>query len=82
MSLADELLADYEEAGGEVIEDEADADLMEVADVAEVAAEVDYSSKESVRSVAKLRDSQKVGQVIVQLNLVFVSDYKFSRPHQ
>ena len=81
MSLADELLADYEEAGGEVIEDETDADLMEVADVAEVAAEVDYSSKESVRSVAKLRDSEKVGQVLVQLNFVFVINYKFSRPH-
>ena len=69
MSLADELLADYEEAGGEVIEDEADADLMEVADVAEVAAEVDYSSKESVRSVAKLRDSQKLKDVMQQVQI-------------
>ena len=60
MSLADELLADYEEAGGEVIEDEADMEMTEVADVEEVAAEVDYSSKDSVRSVAKLRDSEKV----------------------
>ena len=60
MSLADELLADYEEAGGEVVEEEADIDMSEVADVAEVEAEVDYSSKDSVRTVAKLRDSHKV----------------------
>lgn len=60
MSLADELLADYEEAGGEAIEDEADIEMTDISEVAEVSEEVDFSTKDSVRSVAKLRDSQKV----------------------
>ena len=59
MSLADELLADFEEDDlGQNEEEEADE---EMAEVAEVAAEVDYTSKESVRHVAKLRDSKEVG---------------------
>ena len=56
MSLADELLADFEEDEGD--EDvEADAEMTEVTDAA---LETDYSDKESVKHVAKLRDSQQV----------------------
>lgn len=69
MSLADELLADYEEAGGEVIEDEADVEMTEIAEVAEVSEEVDFSTKDSVRSVAKLRDSQKLKDVMQQVQV-------------
>lgn len=73
MSLADELLADLEEAGDEgedglyPEEDEGDSDGEEsrgradggLEDIPEEM-EVDYSKTESVRSIAKLRNSKQV----------------------
>lgn len=74
MSLADELLADLEEAGDEgedglyPEEDEGDSDGEEsrgradggLEDIPEEM-EVDYSKTESVTSIAKLRNSKQVG---------------------
>ena len=72
MSLADELLADFEEDDlGQNEEEEADE---EMAEVAEVAAEVDYTSKESVRHVAKLRDSKEVGAFSLCKSFKFLQD--------
>ena len=58
MSLADELLADLEE-GGEDIEQDEDEVQAEIADVEEITMDMDkqYSS---VSCVAKLRDSKEV----------------------
>jgi len=79
MSLADELLADLEEAGdegedglypegedgesdGEGIQGRADAVLEDIPEEMEV----DYSKAESVASIAKLRNSKQV------IDLVFI----------
>lgn len=57
MSLADELLADLEE-GGENLETQ-DIEQEDVTEVSDTVMEVD-TTKHSVRSVAKLRDSTEV----------------------
>ena len=61
MSLADELLADFEEDGDDVEEPEDDGQMLELAEVEDVAMDTEQFSKNSVRSIAKLRDSDEVG---------------------
>ena len=58
MSLADELLADLEE-GGDNLETNDAEEPEEVTEVTDIVMEVD-TSRHSVRSVAKLRDSKEV----------------------
>ena len=62
MSLADELLADLEEGGEEVMEDDASAD--EEADTIDdvTTKEMDTTSGDSIHSIAKLHDSKQVGK--------------------
>lgn len=60
MSLADELLADFEEAGEDVEDTEGDGQTMELADVDDVSLTSQAVSKNSVRNIAKLRDSAEV----------------------
>lgn len=67
MSLADELLADYEDdAGGEPEVNEAESELMELAEVEEIPT-VDYSNKDSVKNVAKLRDSKELAYIMTEV---------------
>lgn len=62
MSLADELLADLEEGGDALGETETEA-LTELTEVEDVIMETDMlKGRNSVRSVAKLRDSDQVLQ--------------------
>ena len=61
MSLADELLADFEEDGDDVEEPEDDGQMLELAEVEDVAMDTEQFNKNSVRSIAKLRDSDEVG---------------------
>ncbi|XP_041364240.1 U4/U6 small nuclear ribonucleoprotein Prp31-like [Gigantopelta aegis] len=65
MSLADELLADLEE-GGEDVEQDEDEVQAEIADVEEVTMEMDkqYSS---VSCVAKLRDSKELAKIMASV---------------
>lgn len=67
MSLADELLADLEE-GGEVAEeeDDDDADYEPLESIVEMK-EIDVDLEQSVRSVAKLRDSTQLADVMDQI---------------
>jgi hypothetical protein len=60
MSLADELLADFEEAGDDIEENDGDGQTMELADVDDVTMETQTLTKNSVRNIAKLRDSDEV----------------------
>ena len=60
MSLADELLADFEEDGDDVEEPEDDGQMLELAEVEDVAMDTEQFNKNSVRSIAKLRDSDEV----------------------
>lgn len=85
MSLADELLADLEEAGDEGEdglypegeEGESDGEVTQgragggLEDIPEEM-EVDYSKAESITSIAKLRNSKQVSSVGVLHKLVFV----------
>lgn len=64
MSLADELLADFEEAGEDVEDTEVDSQMMELADVDDVSMATSVVSKNSVRNIAKLRDSEELTEVI------------------
>ena len=66
MSLADELLADFEEAGDNADEAEGDGQTMELAEVDDVSMETVSLSKNSVRNIAKLRDSEQVIYCSVQ----------------
>ena len=61
MSLADELLADFEDDDHDVEEPETEAQMFELAEVEDVAMEQEQVNKNSVRSIAKLRDSEEVG---------------------
>ncbi|XP_013402821.1 U4/U6 small nuclear ribonucleoprotein Prp31-like [Lingula anatina] len=65
MSLADELLADLEDIADEANRD-GDEQEDEVEDVEEVAMELD-SKQQSVRSIAKLRDSKELASVMSQI---------------
>ena len=60
MSLADELLADFEDDDHVVEEPETEAQMFELAEVEEVTMETEQSNKNSVRNIAKLRDSEEV----------------------
>ena len=60
MSLADELLADFEEDGDDMEEPESEAQMFELAEVEEVTMEQEQVNKNSVRNIAKLRDSEEV----------------------
>lgn len=65
MSLADELLADFEDDDlGQNVEDEAMDDIVEVEDVIP---EVDYSNKESVKHIAKLRDGPDLARIMTEV---------------
>ncbi|XP_048762205.2 U4/U6 small nuclear ribonucleoprotein Prp31-like [Ostrea edulis] len=65
MSLADELLADFEDDDlGQNVEDEAMDDIAEVEDVIP---EVDYSNKESVKHIAKLRDGPDLARIMTEV---------------
>ena len=65
MSLADELLADFEDDDVEQnVEEEA---MEDIAEVDEVVPEVDYSSKESVRHIAKLRDGPDLARIMTEI---------------
>ena len=59
MSLADELLADLEEAGDDLQPDEEQDGVGEVPEVTEVTMETD-TQQNTVHSIAKLRDSDEV----------------------
>lgn len=60
MSLADELLADFDEAADDVVDNESEGQMLELAEVDDVAMETQSYSKSSVRNIAKLRDSEEV----------------------
>lgn len=65
MSLADELLADFEDDDVEQnVEEEAMDDITEVD---EVVPEVDYSNKESVKHIAKLRDGLDLARIMTEV---------------
>ncbi|XP_062617634.1 U4/U6 small nuclear ribonucleoprotein Prp31-like [Saccostrea cucullata] len=65
MSLADELLADFED---DDVEHNAGDDEMDViAEVDEVVPEVDYRSKESVKHIAKLRDGPDLARIMTEI---------------
>ena len=59
MSLADELLADLEEAGDDPQPEEEQGEVDEVTEVTEVTMETD-TQQNTVHSIAKLRDSEEV----------------------
>ena len=67
MSLADELLADFED--DDVHHNEAEDEIGEVTEVEEVSADFDYTRKESVKHVAKLRDSPELAHIIQQIKV-------------
>lgn len=65
MSLADELLADFEDDDVEQnVEEEA---MDDIAEVDEVVPEVDYSNKESVKQIAKLRDGPDLARIMTEV---------------
>lgn len=65
MSLADELLADFEDDDVEQnVEEEAMDDITEVD---EVVPEVDYFNKESVKHIAKLRDGLDLARIMTEV---------------
>lgn len=65
MSLADELLADFEDDDVEQnVEEEA---MDDIAEVDEVVPEVDYSNKESVKHIAKLRDGPDLARIMTEV---------------
>lgn len=65
MSLADELLADFEDDDVEQnVEEEA---MDDIAEVDEVVPEVDYSNKESVKHIAKLRDGSDLARIMTEV---------------
>lgn len=65
MSLADELLADFEEAGNDVEENEGEGQMYELADIDDIAMDADVPlKKNSVRNIAKLRDSEELAEVM------------------
>ncbi|KAL3876972.1 hypothetical protein ACJMK2_034744 [Sinanodonta woodiana] len=66
MSLADELIADYEEAGDDLGQNETEAQLEEVPEVDDVIVEV-CRQQDSVRNIAKLRDSQELADVLKEI---------------
>lgn len=67
MSLADELLADFEEDGDDMEEPESEAQMFELAEVEEVTMEQEQVNKNSVRNIAKLRDSEELTNVLKQV---------------
>lgn len=65
MSLADELLADFEDDDVEQnVEEEA---MDDIAEVDEVVPEVDYSNKESVKHIAKLWDGPDLARIMTEV---------------
>jgi len=60
MSLADELLADFEDGGEDVEDNEGEGQMLELAEVDDVTMETQVIGKNSVRNIAKLRDSEEV----------------------
>lgn len=65
MSLADELLADFEDDDVEQnVEEEA---MDDIAEVDEVVPEVDYSNKESVKHIAKLRHGPDLARIMTEV---------------
>lgn len=64
MSLADELLADFEEAGDDTEVGDGDGYTMELAEVDEVSDDTQATQRNSVRSIAKLRDSEELVEVM------------------
>lgn len=67
MSLADELLADFEDDDHVVEEPETEAQMFELAEVEEVTMETEQSNKNSVRNIAKLRDSEELKDVLKEV---------------
>ena len=70
MSLADELLADFEEDGDRLGDDEEEDQIGELADVDDVSMDTDIGRKSSVRNIAKLRDSLEVHKRISKKVLI------------
>ena len=68
MSLADELLADFEEDGDGVEEPEDESQMFELAEVEDVAMEQEQFNKNSVRNIAKLLDSDEVRFFVLNTN--------------
>ena len=64
MSLADELLADLEEDEVAEVEPEQEDIVDEITDVQDAAMEIDTQGANSVRSIAKLRDSEILQDVM------------------
>ena len=73
MSLADELLADLEEIAEEGFIDDPDNDKDEDDVIQDVTMEID-TRESSIKSIAKLRDSQKVKK---QLSYLIMYQYKY-----
>ena len=73
MSLADELLADFDEAGDDVEDHEGDGQTMELAEVDDVTMETQSYSRNSVRNIAKLRDSDEVYLVFTVLSCKLIT---------
>ncbi|XP_052788119.1 U4/U6 small nuclear ribonucleoprotein Prp31-like [Mya arenaria] len=67
MSLADELLADFEDAGEEVEENEGEGQMLELAEIDDVTMETQTVSKNSVRNIAKLRDGEELTEVMKKI---------------
>lgn len=70
MSLADELLADFDEAPDDVEDNEGGGQMLELAEVDDVSMETQTLSKNSVRNIAKLRDSEEVNVKYVKEKLL------------
>lgn len=81
MSLADELLADFEEAGDDVGETEGEGQMLELAEVDDVTMETHVVTKNSVRNIAKLRDSEEVWMSLYVLSMlpVYIADIQSHR---
>ncbi|KAL4240096.1 U4/U6 small nuclear ribonucleoprotein Prp31 [Mactra antiquata] len=69
MSLADELLADFEDAGDDVEENDGESQMLELAEVEDVTMEAQSLSKNSVRNIAKLRDSDELADVMKKVEM-------------
>ena len=69
MSLADELLADFEEEGDNHEDNDGEGQMVEMTDVDDVTMETDLNKKNSVRNIAKLRDSEEVRTYTFKKNI-------------
>ena len=68
MSLADELVADFEE-GGE--EDPEESDLQDAPELVEDVTMETEIKQDSVRSIAKLQDSEQVAEIHKYFYIIF-----------